>query len=152
VWYQSIKIIHIMSSAILFGGGLAIVGYCFYMNRLDKIESAVCATKQSIMLGLVLVIGSGVMQFVTGLLLIYLNALTVIPSWLIYSAVAYFITIVGWIFSVYALVRYYQVAADAKARSIELSRAHHRYYQIWKWLIPFIFFALLCVLYLMINR
>lgn len=150
--FEWIKIIHIMSSAILLGAGAGSVFYFWFANRQSDIQLIANVAKQVIFIGVTLTGVSGIIQFITGLLLIFLKNISPISFWIIGSSAGYFVAAIAWIFSVYLQMRCRDLAFDALKKQTSLSDDYDRYYKMWCLLGIPAFVALLCVLYLMVNH
>ncbi len=150
--FEWIKIIHIISSAVLLGAGAGNVFYFWFANRQSDIQLIANAAKQVVFVGLMLTGVSGIIQFMTGLLLIFLKDISPISLWIIVSALGYFVAAICWVFSIYLQMRCRDLACDALKNQASLSAQYHRYYKMWCLLGIPAFVALLCVLYLMVNH
>src|SRR3990167_3895342 len=98
--YGWIKIIHIVSSSILFGADIGSVLYFIFLNRQNNIALLASSTKSVLFYSILMTVSAGVIQFITGLLLIFLSHFTVIPVWLVLSMVGYVVAAICWIFAI----------------------------------------------------
>ena len=71
--YDWIKIIHIFSAAALFGTGLGTAFYMFYVNQQKDITLIAKATAAVVIADWLFTATSGVIQAVTGFMMIYLR-------------------------------------------------------------------------------
>lgn len=150
--FEWIKIIHIISSAVLLGAGAGSVFYFWFANQQSNIQLIANAAKQVIFIGVILTGVSGVIQFITGLLLVFLKDISPISFWIIGSAIGYFVAVICWIFSIYLQMRCRDLACKALLKQALLSDQYQRYYKMWCLLGVPAFVALSCVLYLMVNH
>lgn len=150
--FEWIKIIHVISSAILLGAGVGTVFYFWFANRQSDIQVIINTAKHIIFVGVLLTGVSGVIQFITGLLLVFFKDISPVSFWIIGSAVGYFVAAICWVFSVYLQMRCRDLACEALAKQTPLSDQYQRCYKMWCLLSIPAFVALLCVLYWMVNH
>lgn len=150
--FEWIKIIHVISSAVLLGAGAGSAFYFWFVNRQSEIQLIANAVKQVVFVSLMLIGISGIIQFITGLLLVFLKSISPVSFWIIGSALGYFVAAICWVFSVYLQIRCRDLACDTLKKQALLTDHYHRYYKMWFLFSILAFVALLCVLYLMVNH
>lgn len=149
--YEWIKIIHIIGSAVLFGGGIGSTAYFIFVNQQGNLYLLTQAVKRALMVAWILMGVSAALQFVTGLLLLFLNAASLLPLWVLGGAIAYLVALIVGVFSIYMQTRCYDLLSESVSSQV-LSDDYHWYYKCWKWLATIVLFSLLCVLYFMIAH
>lgn len=147
-----IKIIHVISSAILFGTGMGTALYMFCVNRQDNIELIARATKQVVFVDWVFTGSSAIIQFITGIILITLKGYSPFSFWIVGSVMGYVIAALCWFPVVYFQMRCRDLAFEALANKKSLPEEYARCYRAW-WILGIpAFLALMGVFYLMVNR
>lgn len=147
-----IKIIHVISSAILFGTGIGTALYMFCVNQQKNIELIARATKQVVFVDWVFTGSSAVIQFITGFMLIGLKNYSPFTLWIMISVIGYVIAALCWFPVVYLQIRCRDLAFEALKNNTPLTREYYRYYKIW-WILGIpAFLSLLMVFYFMVNK
>lgn len=150
--YAWIKIIHVISAAVLFGTGIGTAFYMFYVNKQKDIRLIAMATKQVVFVDWVFTGTSGVIQFFSGMWLIYLKGYSPTALWLMGAMIGYVIAGACWVPVVYLQIRCRDLAFEALRNNTSLNETYDRYYRIW-WILGIpAFLSLMVVFYLMANR
>src|SRR5580704_333976 len=95
--YAWIKILHIVSASVLFGTGLGTAFYMFYVNLQKDITLIAKATSAVVIADWLFTATSGVVQAVTGFILVYLKGYSLLSLWVFGSIVGYVIAAVCWV-------------------------------------------------------
>lgn len=150
--YAWIKIIHVISAAVLFGTGMGTAFYMFYVNRQKDIRLIAMATKQVVFVDWVFTGTSAIIQFFTGMILMALKGYSPTLFWLMGAMIGYTIAGACWIPVVYLQIRCRNLAFDALKNNTPLDKKYYRYYKTW-WILGIpAFLSLMVVFYLMANR
>ncbi len=150
--YNWIKIIHIFSAAVLFGTGLGTAFYMFYVNQQKDITLIAKATAAVVIADWLFTATSGVIQAVTGFMMIYLRGYSLTSFWVMGSIMGYMIAGICWLPVVFLQMRCRDLADEAAAAQTPLPAQYHHYFKIW-WLLGIpAFIALMGVFYLMTNK
>src|SRR3989338_1207666 len=147
-----IKILHVISSSVLFGTGLGTAFYMFYVNRQKNIELIANATKQVVFVDWIFTVSSAIIQFITGIILTALKGYSPFTPWIIISVIAYLIAGACWFPVVYLQIRCRDLAFEALKNNAPLTKKYFQYYKLW-WILGIpAFISLMIVFYLMTNR
>ena len=150
--YEWIKILHIISASILFGTGLGTAFYMFYVNQQKDITLIAKATAAVVIADWLFTATSGVIQAVTGFILVYLKGYSWTSLWILGSIFGYVIAGVCWLPVVWLQMRCRDLALTASVNQNPLPKAYQRYFRTW-WLLGIpAFIALIGVFYLMVNK
>ena len=150
--FYMIKIIHVISSAVLFGTGLGTAFYMLLVNQQKNCALIAQATKQVVFVDWVFTGSSAVIQFITGIFLVGLKGYSPMAPWLLISVLGYVIAGACWIPVVYLQIRCRDLAFDAVKNNTPLTKKYYRYYRIW-WILGIpAFLSLLVVFYFMVNK
>jgi uncharacterized membrane protein len=147
-----LKIIHVISSCVLFGTGLGTAFYMFYVNFQKDIELIALATKQVVFADWLFTGTSGVIQFITGMVMVYLKGYGFTQAWIFYSIVGYLIALSCWLPVVYLQIQCRDMAFEAVKMGTALPKKYYDYYRIW-WILGIpAFVSLVIIFFLMTNR
>lgn len=150
--YEWVKIIHVISAAVLFGSGLSTAFYMLYVNQQKDIRLIAVATKQVVFVDWVFTGTSGVVQFITGMYLIFLKHYSPGLLWVAGGMLGYMIAAACWFPVVYLQIRCRDLAFDALKNNTPLPPLYYRYYRCW-WMLGIpAFIALMGVFYVMANK
>lgn len=150
--YAWIKILHIISSAVLFGTGLGTAFYMFYVNQQKNITLIAKATAAVVIADWLFTATSGVIQAITGFALIFLKGYSLLSLWVLGSILGYVIAGLCWLPVVWLQMQCRDLAIAASVDKTPLSKDYQLYFKIW-WLLGIpAFVALLGVFYLMANK
>ena len=147
--YDWIKILHIISASVLFGTGLGTAFYMFYVNQQKNIA---LIAKEVVIADWLFTTTSGIIQAVTGLILVYLKGYSLLSLWVWGAIFGYGIAGICWLPVVWLQARCRDLAFAALANNSPLPAEYRKYFRIW-WLLGIpAFLALVGVFYLMINK
>ncbi len=150
--YVWIKIIHIISASVLFGTGLGTAFYMLYANLQKDTKLIAKATTEVVIGDWLFTLTSGVIQAMTGFILIYLKGYSLLSFWVLASILSYVIAGVCWVPVVWLQIRCRDLAIFASANTISLPDEYKTYFRIW-WLLGIPAFTLLVIVfYLMTNK
>lgn len=150
--YELIKLIHILSGAVLFGTG---AGIAFFMLRADATRDArtVAAVARIVVLAdVVFTAAAVVVQPVSGLMLIVIQGYSLTEPWLMAAYGLYILTGLCWLPVVAIQVRLKVLAEQAAAADVALPVAYDRLYRWWFVLGWPAFAAVLGIYWLMVAK
>lgn len=150
--YDWVKILHIISAAVLFGTGLGTAFYMFYVNQQSNITLIARATTAVVVADWLFTAPAGVIQAITGFTLVYLKGYSVTDLWVLGSSIGYLIAIGCWLPVVWLQIQCRDLALLAIRQNQPLSKNYYCYFKIWYLLGIPAFIALIGVFYLMANR
>ncbi len=150
-----ILILHILGAAFLFGSGLGTAFYMFFANQNGDLVIIAKATRLVVRADWIFTGIWGVIQPITGGLLIYLKGYSISAPWLIGSVAGYLIAGGFWLPVVYFQIQLSKMAATALEQKLERkSELPSRYFRLYRyWILCGFpaFIALVGVFYLMAN-
>lgn len=150
--YAWIKILHIISAAVLFGTGLGTAFYMFYVNQQKNVALIAKATAAVVVADWLFTATSGVIQAITGFILVYLKGYSLLSLWVLGSILGYVIAGICWLPVVWLQMRCRDLAFASSVDNTPLSTKYRRYFRIWSLLGIPAFLALIGVFYLMTNK
>ena len=150
--YMALKLVHIISSTLLFGTGL---GTAFYMWRADRSRNltVIAAVSRHVVIADWLFTAPAVIiQPVTGLAMLHLAQIPLTTPWVIASLVLYGVTGLCWLPVVYLQIQVCRNARRLLQNSEELNAAHDHYMRRWYILGWPAFISVLLIFYLMVFK
>ncbi|MDR3442233.1 MAG: DUF2269 domain-containing protein [Legionella sp.] len=150
--YAWIKILHIISAAMLFGTGLGTAFYMFYVNQQKNVALIAKATAAVVVADWLFTATSGAIQAITGFILVYLKGYSLLSLWVLGSILGYVIAGICWLPVVWLQMRCRDLAFASSVDNTPLSTKYRRYFRIWSLLGIPAFLALIGVFYLMTNK
>lgn len=150
--YAWIKILHIMSASVLFGTGLGTAFYMFYVNLQKNVTLIAKATAEVVIADWLFTLSSGIIQAVTGFILIYLKGYSLSSPWVYGSILGYAIAGACWVPVVWLQMRCRDLAYLASINNSSLTDEYKKYFRTW-WILGIpAFISLVGVFYLMTNK
>jgi uncharacterized membrane protein len=150
--YAWIKIFHIISASVLFGTGLGTAFYMFYVNLQQNVGLIAKATTAVVIADWLFTATAGVVQAVTGFILVWLKGYALSSLWLVGSIAGYIVAGVCWLPVVWLQMQCRDMAIVAEGSGAKLPAKYYRYFYTWCSLGVPAFIALITVFYLMGNR
>jgi len=150
--YLLVKVIHILSSTILFGTGIGSAFYMFFasLNRDPRIVFFV--TRWVVIADWVFTTTAIVVQPVTGLWLVHVAGFDWTSAWILWSIVLYLFAGACWLPVVWLQLQMREMARVAAEGGVELPERYGRFFRIWVALGVPAFVALVVVFYLMVAK
>ena len=150
--YSAMKMIHILSGAVLFGTGMGIAFFMVWANR-GRDPSAIAHVAGTVVVADALFTAVAVVvQPVSGLFLIHLQGYSLTEPWLLWAYGLYVLTGVCWLPVVAIQIRLRDLARVAAASGEALPPLYDRLYRVWFALGFPAFAAVLGIYWLMIAR
>lgn len=151
-FYLPVKLLHILSSTILFGTGL---GTAFFMWRADKSGdlALVAATARHVVLAdWIFTAPSVVLQPITGLVMVYWSGIPLSTYWVLWSIVLYFLVGLCWLPVVWIQICVARMATAAENEGIVFNYPHNMYMRWWYSLGWPAFIMVMYIFYLMVFK
>ncbi|MDF0602395.1 DUF2269 domain-containing protein [Psychromarinibacter sp. C21-152] len=155
-WYLLLKWAHILSSTVLFGTGIGTAFQMVWAMRTVRVTGR-AETVHSVASGVVVAdwlftTPAGVVQPVTGLLLVHLAGFGWGEPWLALSYAGYALALACWVPVVRLQIRIRDLAGAALAAGAPLPAEARRLYRLWFALGWPAFLALVAVFWLMVAK
>lgn len=150
--YVAVKMIHILSGAVLFGTGMGIAFFMVWANR-DRDPAAVAHVAGTVVVADALFTAVAVIvQPLSGLALINLQGYALTEPWLLCAYGLYVLTGACWLPVVAIQIRLRDLARAAAATGAPLPEQYDRLYRVWLALGFPAFAAVLGIYWLMIAK
>lgn len=150
--YQWIKLIHIISSTLLFGTGLGSAFYMYRANRTRNPNVMLFAARNVVIADWIFTTPSVVVQPLTGFTMIYLAGYAVSSAWIVWSLILYVFVGACWIPVVYLQIRMHRLLKQTVARNEALPEKYWRDFRIWFTLGWPAFIGVLVIFWLMLLK
>src|SRR5437016_874471 len=124
--YAWIKIIHIMSASVLFGTGLGTAFYMLYANLKKNVKLIAKATAEVVIADWLFTLTSGIIQAITGFILIYLKGYSLLSFWVLGSILGYVIAGACWVPVVWLQMRCRDLAYLSSVNNIPLPNEYKK--------------------------
>lgn len=147
-----VKWLHVLSSTVLFGTGLGTAFFMWSAHRTGNPATIAAVARLVVKADWLFTATSGVVQPVTGLMLIHGFGYGLTERWILWSAALYVLALACWLPVVKLQITMRDVAAEAARADTPLPPRYHRAARLWFALGWPAFMALLIVFYLMITR
>lgn len=127
----SLKLIHVLGAAVLFGTGLGIA-FFMWMAHLTGDAAHIARTARVVVIADALFTASAVIvQPVSGFALVYLVSYSLLDSWIVLSIALYLFIGACWLPVVWIQARLRGLAAAAAEQGAPLPAAYHRLFRVW---------------------
>lgn len=126
-----VKLIHVLSGAVLFGTGLGIAFFMVWATRTRSAPVVAAVARMVVIADFIFTATAVVLQPLTGLWLIRLQGFGLTEPWLLATYGLYILTGLCWLPVVWIQQRMAELAASAASRGEGLPPAYDRLYWIW---------------------
>jgi uncharacterized membrane protein len=150
--YALVKLVHIVSAALLFGAGLGTAFFMWMTHRSGNVASIANAARLTVLADWLFTAPSVIIQPLSGVCLMYLMGYPLTTSWLLLSIALYFVAGACWLPVVALQQRMRNLSAEAARTSSTLQPAYHRCMRWWFALGWPAFVAVLAVYWLMVAK
>lgn len=151
-YYLLLKLVHIISSTLLFGTGL---GTAFYMWRADRSKNlnTIALTSQNVVLAdWLFTTPAVIIQPITGIWMLSLVGLPLATSWVMASLLLYVVTGLCWLPVVYIQIKVANLAKTALNQNQPLPEAYRKLMTWWYSLGWPAFISVMAIFYLMVFK
>jgi uncharacterized membrane protein len=150
--YMLLKLLHVLSSTVLFGTGMGIAFFKWITDRTGDVRAIRIVTERTVLADYVFTTPAVIVQPVTGFAMIALAGYPLFSSWIVWSVVLYLLAGVCWLPVVWLQIRMRDLARVADAQGAALPALYWRYQRLWFVLGIPAFSALVVIFWLMLNK
>lgn len=147
-----LKVIHVLSSTVLFGTGLGTAFFMWFTHRSGRVEAIVVATRLTVLADLLFTTPAVIVQPLSGYALMRLMHVDWHTPWVQAATALYVMAGACWLPVVWLQWRARDLAAEALHDATPLPPAYHRYMRIWFALGWPAFLAVLLIFWLMVAK
>ena len=151
-WYELTKWLHIIGSTVLFGTGAGTAFQMVMAMRGGDPKVVASVARNVVIADWVFTTPAGILQPVTGIILVYLAGYSLTAPWLLLVYALYILAFAAWAPVVWLQHRIRDLAAASAASGQPLCKKCLAYYRIWFTLGWPAFIALMGIFWLMISK
>ena len=129
--YLLLRLVHILSAAILLGTGLGTAFFMWRANRTGDIAAIAVTARHVVLADWLFTAPAVLVQPITGFLLLREAGWELTEGWILLSLVLYAITGACWLPVVWLQARMRDLAVESLAAGLQLPSLYHRYMRIW---------------------
>lgn len=150
--YETIKLIHILSSVLLVGTGFGSAFYLFMANRSGNLHAQMVVSHLVVKADWWFTTPAVVIQPVTGIAMVSLAGWPMNSHWLLWTYALYLLAACCWLPVVWLQIQMHGMAQQASKTSAALPAQFWRYARYWEWLGYPAFLAMLVIYWLMVSK
>lgn len=132
--FLAIRLIHILSAAVLLGTGLGIAFFMFMAERSGDVRHIAVTARHVVLADALFTAVAVIVQPITGLWLALYVGYPLLSGWLLATYVLYAVAAAAWLPVVWIQIRLARLATAADAANARLPSEFDRLYRIWFWL------------------
>lgn len=150
--YETLKLIHILSSVLMVGTGFGSAFYMFMANRSKNLQAQLIVTRLVVKADWWFTTPTIIIQPVSGWAMAYLAGWPLNASWLLWTYALYALAAFCWLPVVWLQLQMRNMATLAAQNSTPLPPLFWRYARYWERLGYPAFVAMLLIYWLMVNK
>jgi uncharacterized membrane protein len=150
--YQLIKLIHILSSTLLFGTGLGSAFYKWMADRSGDLHSIAKTNRTVVIADWLFTTPTVIIQPISGFWLVHILGFPLDQAWIVITVLLYIIAGVCWLPVVWLQIQMRNMATDAVVNNQTLDSCYHRYARLWFWLGVPAFISMVVIYFLMVFK
>lgn len=150
--YLWVKVIHILSSTLLFGTGLASAYYMYRAHLSGHLPSIVYAARAVVVADWVFTMPAVIIQPITGFYMVFLAGYSFTSLWIILSIGLYLVAGACWLPVVWLQIKVKQIAEQSIKKNMDLPPHYYTYMRYWFLLGWPAFIAVMITFYLMVFK
>lgn len=132
--FFAIRLIHILSAAVLLGTGLGIAFFMLMAERSGDVRHIAVTARHVVLADALFTAVAVIVQPITGLWLALYVGYPLLSGWLLATYVLYAVAAAAWLPVVWIQIRLARLATAADAANARLPSEFYRLYRIWFWL------------------
>ncbi|HEY0120497.1 DUF2269 domain-containing protein [Agrobacterium rhizogenes] len=149
---ELLRLVHVIGATVLFGTGAGIAFFMVMAHRTGDPKLIAHVAGTVVIADTIFTATAAIFQPVTGYLLAQSIGWSLQEGWIALSLLLYVLTGVFWLPVVWIQIRLRNLARTAAAAGLPLPAAYHRLYRIWFACGFPAFFAVLGIIWLMLNK
>lgn len=150
--YLDVKLIHVLSSTLLFGTGIGSAFYLLFATMQRDRSAVAVVTRGVVIADNLFTATTAIVQPLTGWYMVHLAGMPWSNRWLHWSIMLYVLALACWLPVVAIQVRLRRLAQQAMLAEAPLPPAYWRWFKVWFALGVPAFFAFIGIFYLMVVK
>jgi len=150
--YLILKLIHVISSTILFGTGIGSAFYMLRANQTKNLNAMLFAAKNVVLADWLFTTPAVIIQPLTGLWLVHIAHYPLLSHWIFWSIILYILIGMCWLPVVWLQIKVRDMLTVAIKANESLPEKYYHYMRIWFWLGWPAFIAIIIIFGLMVFK
>lgn len=150
--YLLIKVIHILSSTLLFGTGLGSAFYKWMADRGGDLHAMAKTNRTVVIADWLFTTPTVIIQPITGFWLVHILGFPLDQPWVVITVILYLIAGGCWLPVVWLQIRMRNLATEAVRNNQPLDERYHHYARLWFWLGFPAFISMVIIYFLMVFK
>jgi uncharacterized membrane protein len=150
--YLLLKVIHVISSTVLFGTGLGTAYFKWAIDRTGNVPAIRAVSEKVVRADWIFTSPAIAVQAITGIALANHLGYPLTHGWVAYAIALYCLAGACWIPVVGLQIRMRDLAREAERNGLQLPQRYWTYARAWFWLGVPAFTSVVVVFWLMINK
>jgi uncharacterized membrane protein len=151
--YLALKVIHIISAAVLFGTGLGIAFFKWTADRSGNVAATRLVAEKVVVADWFFTLPAILVQAVTGVALMRVLNYSPSQTWLAWSIVLFCLAGLCWIPVIWLQIRMRELARTSEREgAASMGRQYRNYVRVWFWLGVPAFAAVILIFWLMVTK
>ena len=152
MYYFSLKLIHILSSTLLFGTGLGSAFYFWRANLSGNYQAMCFASRNVVIADWFFTTPAVIIQPISGFLLMQVLGISFTTTWISLAIGLYVLTGLCWLPVVWLQIKMHRQLENAIENNEKLPPSYYRHYRQWFCLGWPAFISVLLIFYLMVFK
>ena len=150
--YVVVKVLHILSSTVLFGTGLGIAFFMFRSHFTSDVNEKLYAARSTVIADYLFTLPAVVAQPLTGMWLVWYGGFNWMDWWLVTTYIIFVIAGFCWLPVIWIQIRLKTMLESSVKNGTELPGLYYTYFRLWFMLGWPAFIGLVVVFFLMVMK
>lgn len=150
--YFVLKLVHILSAAVLAGTGFGIAFFKWIVDRTGNISAIRIVSEKVVLADWIFTLPAIIVQVMTGLALAHVVGYSLSRGWLFWAICLFCLAGACWVPVVRIQIRMRDLARAYEAHGMPLGEKYLRYSRIWFWLGVPAFASVILIFWLMVTK
>ncbi len=150
--YVLIKVLHILSSTILFGTGIGIAFFMFRSHFTKDANEKLYAARNTVIADYLFTLPAVILQPITGFWLVFHGGFNWLDLWLVVTYGIFIISGICWLPVVWIQIQLRRMLVESVENQTELPESYFKYFKLWFVLGWPAFTGLVVVFFLMVMK
>ena len=151
-WYLTIKVVHIISSTVLFGTGIGIAFFMFRSHFSTELNEKLYAVHNTVLADYLFTLPAVVLQPLTGMWLVWQAGYSWTDTWLVWTVILYVVAGMCWLPVVWIQIQLRSILIDNRESDTPLPTRYGSLFRMWFFLSWPAFISLVIIFFLMVYR
>ncbi len=151
-WYSTVKVVHIISSTVLFGTGLGIAFFMLRSHFSDNLDDKIYAVENTVLADYLFTAPAVVLQPLTGAWLVWQSGYHWTDTWLQWTVILYVVAGLCWLPVVWIQIQLRTMLRESRATGASLHPQYQTLFKVWFTLGWPAFISLVLIFFLMVYR